>query len=209
MEFLGNKFVNETKGIKPQFNVPVFPKFAPEEIEGLYGTKQILDEMGAEKFSRWVRDQNKLFITDTTMRDAQQYLMATRVRTVDMEKIAPAVSVYGKDLFSLEMWGGATFDTSYRFLKESPWERLDTLRRKMPNILFQMLIRGANGVGYKNYPDNVIREFVKEAARSGIDVFRIFDSLNWIQGMEIALDETLNQGKIAEACICYTGDILD
>lgn len=209
MEFLGNKFVNETKGIKPQFNVPVFPKFAPEEIEGLYGTKQMLDEMGAEKFSRWVRDQNKLFITDTTMRDAQQSLMATRVRTVDMEKIAPAVSVYGKDLFSLEMWGGATFDTSYRFLKESPWERLDTLRRKMPNILFQMLIRGANGVGYKNYPDNVIREFVKEAARSGIDVFRIFDSLNWIQGMEIALDETLNQGKIAEACICYTGDILD
>lgn len=209
MEFLGNKFVNETKGIKPQFNVPVFPKFAPEEIEGLYGTKQMLDERGAEKFSRWVRDQNKLFITDTTMRDAQQSLMATRVRTVDMEKIAPAVSVYGKDLFSLEMWGGATFDTSYRFLKESPWERLDTLRRKMPNILFQMLIRGANGVGYKNYPDNVIREFVKEAARSGIDVFRIFDSLNWIQGMEIALDETLNQGKIAEACICYTGDILD
>ncbi|MCI9100825.1 MAG: pyruvate carboxylase [Lachnospiraceae bacterium] len=209
MEFLGNKFVNETKGVKPQFNVPVFPKFAPSEVEGLKGTKQMLDEMGAEKFSSWVRDQKKLFITDTTMRDAQQSLMATRVRTVDMEKIAPAVSVYGNDLFSLEMWGGATFDTSYRFLKESPWERLDTLRRKMPNILFQMLIRGANGVGYKNYPDNVIREFVKEAARSGIDVFRIFDSLNWIQGMEIALDETLNQGKIAEACICYTGDILD
>lgn len=209
MEFLGNKFVNETKGVKPQFNVPVFPKFAPSEAEGLMGTKQMLDEMGAEKFSSWVRDQKKLFITDTTMRDAQQSLMATRVRTVDMEKIAPAVSVYGNDLFSLEMWGGATFDTSYRFLKESPWERLDTLRRKMPNILFQMLIRGANGVGYKNYPDNVIREFVKEAARSGIDVFRIFDSLNWIQGMEIALDETLNQGKIAEACICYTGDILD
>lgn len=209
MEFLGNKFVNETKGVKPQFNVPLFPKFAPSEVEGLKGTKQMLDEMGAEKFSSWVRDQKKLFITDTTMRDAQQSLMATRVRTVDMEKIAPAVSVYGNDLFSLEMWGGATFDTSYRFLKESPWERLDTLRRKMPNILFQMLIRGANGVGYKNYPDNVIREFVKEAARSGIDVFRIFDSLNWIQGMEIALDETLNQGKIAEACICYTGDILD
>lgn len=209
MEFLGNKFVNETKGVKPQFNVPVFPKFAPSQVEGLRGTKQMLDEMGAEKFSSWVRDQKKLFITDTTMRDAQQSLMATRVRTVDMEKIAPAVSVYGNDLFSLEMWGGATFDTSYRFLKESPWERLDTLRKKMPNILFQMLIRGANAVGYKNYPDNVIREFVKEAARSGIDVFRIFDSLNWIQGMEIALDETLNQGKIAEACICYTGDILD
>ncbi len=209
MEFLGNKFVNETKGVKPQFNVPVFPKFPPEEIEGLQGTKQMLKEMGPEKFSGWVRDQKKLLITDTTMRDAQQSLMATRVRTVDMEKIAPAVAVYGRDLFSLEMWGGATFDTSFRFLKESPWERLDTLRQKMPNILFQMLIRGANGVGYKNYPDNVIREFVKEAAASGIDVFRIFDSLNWIQGMEIALDETLNQGKIAEACICYTGDILD
>lgn len=209
MEFLGNKFVNETKGVKPQFNVPVFPKFASEEVESLRGTKQMLDEMGPEKFSKWTLDQKKLLITDTTMRDAQQSLMATRVRTVDMEKIAPAVAVYGKDLFSLEMWGGATFDTSYRFLKESPWERLDTLRRKMPNILFQMLIRGANGVGYKNYPDNVIREFVKEAAQSGIDVFRIFDSLNWIQGMEIALDETLNQGKLAEACICYTGDILD
>ena len=102
------------------------------------------------------------------------------------------------------MWGGATFDTAYRFLKEDPWERLETLRAKIPNVLFQMLIRGANAVGYKNYPDNVIREFVKQSAEAGIDVFRIFDSLNWIQGMEVALDETLNQGKIAEACICYT-----
>ena len=209
IEFLGNKFVNETKGEKPQFNVPVFPKFKKEEMEGLRGTKQLLDEQGPEAVAKWVKDQKKLLITDTTMRDAQQSLMATRVRTVDMEKIAPAVSVYGKDLFSLEMWGGATFDTAYRFLKESPWERLDTLREKMPNILFQMLIRGANAVGYKNYPDNVIREFVKESAKSGIDVFRIFDSLNWLDGMTIALDETLNQGKIAEACLCYTGDILD
>ena len=209
IEFLGNKFVNETKGEKPQFNVPVFPKFKKEEMEGLRGTKQLLDEQGPEAVAKWVKDQKKLLITDTTMRDAQQSLMATRVRTVDMEKIAPAVSVYGKDLFSLEMWGGATFDTAYRFLKESPWKRLDTLREKMPNILFQMLIRGANAVGYKNYPDNVIREFVKESAKSGIDVFRIFDSLNWLDGMTIALDETLNQGKIAEACLCYTGDILD
>ena len=197
------------KAEKPQFNVPVFPKFKKEEMEGLRGTKQLLDEQGPEAVAKWVKDQKKLLITDTTMRDAQQSLMATRVRTVDMEKIAPAVSVYGKDLFSLEMWGGATFDTAYRFLKESPWERLDTLREKMPNILFQMLIRGANAVGYKNYPDNVIREFVKESAKSGIDVFRIFDSLNWLDGMTIALDETLNQGKIAEACLCYTGDILD
>ncbi len=209
IEFLGKKFVNETKGNKPQFNVPVFPKFKKDELEGLRGTKQLLDEQGPKAVADWVKDQKKLLITDTTMRDAQQSLMATRVRTVDMEKIAPAVSVYGKDLFSLEMWGGATFDTAYRFLKESPWERLDTLREKMPNILFQMLIRGANAVGYKNYPDNVIREFVKQSAKSGIDVFRIFDSLNWLDGMSIALDETLNQGKIAEACLCYTGDILD
>lgn len=209
LTFLGEQYVNGNKGIKPQFDVPVFPRIKPEEISKLTGTKQILDEKGPKGVVDWVKEQKKLLITDTTMRDAQQSLMATRVRTVDMEKIAPAVALYGKNLFSLEMWGGATFDTSYRFLKESPWERLQTLRNKIPNVMFQMLIRGANAVGYKNYPDNVIRRFVKESAESGIDVFRIFDSLNWIQGMEVALDETLNQGKIAEACICYTGDILD
>ena len=211
IEFLGNKFVNETKGRKRSYNVPVFPKFKSEEIADLQGrgTKQLFDEMGAKDFTQWVRKQQRLFVTDTTMRDAQQSLMATRVRTVDMEKIAPAVSVYGRKLFSLEMWGGATFDTAYRFLKEDPWERLEVLRERCPNILMQMLIRGANAVGYKNYPDNVIREFVKQSAKSGIDVFRIFDSLNWIQGMEVALDETLNQGMIAEPCLCYTGDILD
>ena len=211
IEFLGNKFVNETKGEKKNFNVPVFPKFKPEELKELQGrgTKQLFDEMGAKDFTQWVRRQQRLFVTDTTMKDAQQSLMATRVRTVDMEKIAPAVSVYGRNLFSLEMWGGATFDTAYRFLKEDPWERLEVLREKCPNILMQMLLRGANAVGYKNYPDNVIREFVKQSAKAGIDVFRIFDSLNWIQGMEVALDETLNQGMIAEPCLCYTGDILD
>ncbi|MBQ9973065.1 MAG: pyruvate carboxylase [Firmicutes bacterium] len=209
LNFLANKAVNEMKGPKPDFNVPVFPRVKPEQLAQLRGTKQILDELGPEKFSKWVLDHKGLLITDTTMRDAQQSLMATRVRTVDMEKIAPATALYAKNLFSVEMWGGATFDTAYRFLKESPWERLHTLREKMPNILFQMLIRGANAVGYKNYPDNVIREFVRESAASGIDVFRIFDSLNWIQGMEVALDEVLKQGKIAEACLCYTGDILD
>ena len=209
IEYLGNKFVNETHGKKPEFDVPVFPKYKPEELKALSGTKQILDAKGPKGLADWVMDQKKLLITDTTMRDAQQSLMATRVRTVDMEKIAPAVAMNAQDLFSVEMWGGATFDTSYRFLKECPWERLDTLREKMPNILFQMLIRGANAVGYKNYPDNVIREFVKQAAKGGIDVFRIFASLNWIQGMEVALDETLNQNKVAEACLCYTGDILD
>ncbi|MGI6721653.1 MAG: pyruvate carboxylase [Anaerovoracaceae bacterium] len=209
LKYIGNKAVNETKGVKPQFNVPVFPRIPMSDINELSGTKQMLDLHGPEYVAKWVSDQKKLLITDTTMRDAQQSLLATRVRTVDMEKIAPAVALYGQNLFSLEMWGGATFDTSYRFLKESPWERLETLRAKIPNILFQMLIRGANAVGYKNYPDNVIREFVKQSAKSGIDVFRIFDSLNWIEGMEVALDEVLKQDKIAEACICYTGDILD
>ena len=211
IEFLGNKFVNETKGKKRSYNVPVFPKFKAEELPELQGrgTKQLFDEMGAKDFTQWIRKQQRLFVTDTTMRDAQQSLMATRVRTVDMEKIAPAVSVYGRKFFSLEVWGGATFDTAYRFLKEDPWERMEVLREKCPNILLQMLIRGANAVGYKNYPDNVIREFVKQSAKVGVDVFRIFDSLNWIQGMEVALDETLNQGMIAEPCLCYTGDILD
>ena len=209
LRYLGNLYVNGNRGFKPQFDKPVFPKIKSDQIKGLRGTKQILDEKGPEGVVDWIRGQSKLLITDTTMRDAQQSLMATRVRTVDMEKIAPAVALYGQNLFSLEMWGGATFDTAYRFLGESPWERLETLRELVPNIMFQMLIRGANAVGYKNYPDNVIRRFVKESAKAGIDVFRIFDSLNWVQGMEVALDETLNQGKIAEACICYTGDILD
>ena len=209
LTFLGDKFVNGNKGRKPEFNVPIFPRIKPAEINKLTGTKQLMDVKGPEGVKEWILQQDKLLMTDTTMRDAQQSLMATRVRTVDMEKIAPAVALYGRELFSLEMWGGATFDTAYRFLNESPWERLETLRNKIPNIMFQMLIRGANAVGYKNYPDNVIRRFVKEAAQSGIDVFRIFDSLNWIEGMEVALDETLNQGKLAEACICYTGDILD
>ena len=209
LTFLANKAVNEHQVKKQQFDVPVFPRIKKEEVAALRGTKQILDEKGPEGLAAWVKNRKQLLITDTTMRDAQQSLMATRVRTIDMEKIAPATAFYGKDLFSLEMWGGATFDTAYRFLKESPWERLATLRKKIPNIMFQMLLRGANAVGYKNYPDNVIREFVKESANAGIDVFRIFDSLNWIEGMEVAMDEVLKQGKVAEPCICYTGDILD
>ncbi len=209
LNYLGEQFVNGNKGIKPEFDVPVFPKIKHSEIENLKGTKQILDEKGPKGLVEWVINQKELLFTDTTLRDAQQSLMATRVRSADMEKIAPAIAKYEKDLFSLEMWGGATFDTAYRFLKEDPWERLAMLRYHIPNVLFQMLIRGANAVGYKNYPDNTIRRFVKESANSGIDVFRIFDSLNWIDGMEVALDEVLNQGKVAEACVCYTGDILD
>ena len=207
LKFIGEKVVNETAGIKKEYDVPVVPKI--EIPSQLSGTKQILDTEGTDGLVKWIKNQNKLLLTDTTMRDANQSLMATRVRSRDMIKIAEATSAYGKDLFSLEMWGGATFDVAYRFLNESPWERLAQLRKRIPNVLFQMLIRGANGVGYKNYPDNVIREFIKESASSGIDVFRIFDSLNWLKGMEVSIDEVLKSGKVAEGCICYTGDILN
>ncbi|WP_313135025.1 pyruvate carboxylase [Anaerocolumna sp.] len=207
LSYLGDMIVNEGKCKIKEFDVPVVPKVQiPTELKG---SKQILDERGPEGLVQWIKEQNKLLLTDTTMRDAQQSLMATRVRTRDMLKIAKPTSVLGKDLFSLEMWGGATFDVSYRFLHESPWERLQELRKRIPNVLFQMLLRGANAVGYKNYPDNVVREFVKEAAVSGIDVFRIFDSLNWLKGVEVALDEVLKAGKVAEVALCYTGDILD
>jgi len=207
LSYLGEKIVNQTRGNKPDFDVPKVPEF--EKIDGLQGTKQILDQGGPEAVVEWIKGKEEILLTDTTYRDAHQSLMATRMRTVDMEKIAEATSHLAKDLFSLEMWGGATFDVSYRFLKESPWERIERLRDRIPNILFQMLLRGSNGVGYKNYPDNVIRSLVAEAAEAGIDVFRIFDSLNWLPGMEISVDEVVKQGKIAEVSMCYTGDILD
>jgi pyruvate carboxylase len=207
LRFIGEKIVNETKGHKKEYDVPDIPIIT--SLDGLSGTKQILDAEGPDGVVKWIQNQNKLLLTDTTMRDAQQSLMATRVRTQDMKNIGKATAVYGNDLFSLEMWGGATFDTAYRFLKESPWKRLESLRKRIPNVMFQMLIRGANGVGYKNYPDNVIREFIKESAESGIDVFRIFDSLNWLKGIEVSLDEVLKCNKVAEVALCYTGDILD
>ena len=175
----------------------------------LHGLKQLLDEKGPEAVKNWVLDQKKLLITDTTMRDAHQSLLSTRMRTRDIMKSAEGAAEILNDCFSLEMWGGATFDTAYRFLHESPWERLDRLREKIPNIPFQMLLRGSNLVGYSSFPDNMVREFIKESARSGIDIFRVFDSLNWVPGMEVAMDEVLNQGKMLEASICYTGDILD
>lgn len=207
LTFIGEKVVNETNGVKKEFDVPQVPEY--KKIVDLSGTKQLLDAKGPEGVVDWIKSEKKLLLTDTTMRDAHQSLMATRMRTRDMQKIAKATSHLANDLFSVEMWGGATFDVAYRFLKESPWERLDTLRERMPNVLFQMLLRGSNGVGYKNYPDNVVRELIKESSERGIDVFRIFDSLNWVDGMEVAIDEVLQQGKIAEACICYTGDILN
>ncbi|WP_320047554.1 pyruvate carboxylase [uncultured Ilyobacter sp.] len=207
IKFIAEKVVNETHGAEKDFDVPVVP--GAKKPETLYGTKQILEEKGPQGVVEWIKAQNKLLLTDTTMRDAHQSLMATRVRTTDMTKIAKDTSILAKDLFSLGCWGGATFDVSYRFLKESPWERLREIRKRVPNVLLQMLIRGSNAVGYKNYPDNVIKEFIKQASDNGVDVFRIFDSLNWVKGMELSIQEVIKNGKIAEACICYTGDILD
>ena len=182
---------------------------AYSEEAGYEAAKQLLDEKGPKAVSQWVLEQKKLLLTDTTMRDAHQSLLATRMRTRDMVKGADGVADILRDCFSLEMWGGATFDVAYRFLHESPWERLRLLREKIPNIPFQMLLRGSNLVGYANYPDNLVRSFIKEAAERGIDVFRVFDSLNWIPSMEVAMDEVLNQNKLLEATMCYTGDILD
>lgn len=212
LTYIGDVTVNGFPGIgkvqKPIFTSPRLPKVQNVE-QPIQGTKQILERSGPEGLVEWLKKQDKVLLTDTTFRDAHQSLLATRVRTYDMLKIAEPTQKLLPDLFSLEMWGGATFDVSYRFLKEDPWERLIKLREKIPNILFQMLFRGSNAVGYKNYPDNVIEEFIKVAAHSGIDVFRIFDSLNWVKGMEIAIQAVRDVGKVAEATICYTGDIHD
>jgi pyruvate carboxylase len=185
---------------------PYLP-FSPSGIPA--GARYKLLQLGPEKFAGWVREQKRLLLTDTTFRDAHQSLLATRMRTYDMLQIAPVYAVRHAGLFSLEMWGGATFDAALRFLKESPWDRLAGLRELVPNILFQMLLRAANAVGYANYPDNVVRAFVKESAQAGIDLFRIFDALNWLPNMRPAIDAVREAGMIAEAALCYTGDILD
>ncbi len=168
-----------------------------------------MQKLGPRKFAAWARKEKRLLITDTTFRDAHQSLMATRVRTHDLLATAGAVAQRAPNLFSVEMWGGATFDTSLRFLHEDPWQRLRALRKRIPNICFQMLLRGANAVGYASYPDNVISAFVREAFAQGIDIFRIFDSLNSIDNMRVAIDGALDSGGVCEAAICYTGDILD
>ncbi|MCA9222682.1 MAG: pyruvate carboxylase, partial [Planctomycetales bacterium] len=173
------------------------------------GTRDRLKSLGPRKFADWVREQNRLLLTDTTFRDAHQSLLATRLRTHDMVNIAEAYAHLAHELFSIEMWGGATFDTSMRFLGESPWQRLTQLRERIPNILFQMLLRASNAVGYTNYPDNVVEAFVEEAADAGIDVFRIFDALNWLPNMKVAMEAVQRTGAICEAAICYTGDILN
>jgi len=173
------------------------------------GTRQILDRAGPEAVAKWVRDQKHLLVTDTTMRDGHQSLLATRMRSIDMINAAPGYAAKMPGLFSVECWGGATFDVAYRFLQECPWQRLRDIRAKMPNILTQMLLRASNGVGYTNYPDNVVQEFVRQSAETGVDVFRVFDSLNWVENMRVAMDAVQEAEKICEGTICYTGDILD
>ena len=173
------------------------------------GVRQKFQELGAQKFSKWIRDQKPLLLTDTTFRDAHQSLLATRMRTYDMLQVAESYARLCPQLFSLEMWGGATFDTAMRFLRECPWQRLTDLRARVPNILFQMLLRASNAVGYTNYPDNVVQAFVRESAQAGIDVFRIFDSLNWVPNMRVAMEAVNEAGALCEAAICYTGDLLN
>ncbi|KSU87911.1 pyruvate carboxylase [Priestia veravalensis] len=212
LTYIGNVTVNGFPGVaekkKPIFTKPRVPQL-DLSTPVPNGTKQILDEQGAEGLVNWVKERKEVLLTDTTFRDGHQSLLATRVRTNDLKQIANPTARLLPDLFSLEMWGGATFDVAYRFLKEDPWDRLLTLRQEAPNVLFQMLLRASNAVGYKNYPDNVIKEFVEKSAYAGIDVFRIFDSLNWVEGMTLAIDSVRQTGKIAEASMCYTGDILD
>ncbi len=176
---------------------------------GRLGTKQRLDAEGPEAFARWMRNEQRVLVTDTTMRDAHQSLLATRMRSHDLVAVAEAYSRALPGLLSLECWGGATFDVAMRFLTEDPWERLAEIRETVPNILLQMLLRGSNAVGYTNYPDNVVRFFVTQAAEAGIDLFRVFDCLNWVENMRVSMDAVREAGKLCEGAICYTGDILD
>jgi pyruvate carboxylase len=206
LSYIGDITVNGYAGAghqeKPDFNP--LPLLDADKIEAPKGTRQLLDEMGPEKFSKWVMDQKEVMFMDTTYRDAHQSLLATRVRTHDIMN-----AIHVPQLFSFENWGGATFDVAYRFLDESPWERLRQMRKAAPNILFQMLTRGANTVGYTNYPENVVRHFIDQAADNGVDVFRIFDCLNQLSHMTVTIDEVRKKEKLAEACFCYTGDIMD
>jgi len=214
LSYLSDVTVNgnaTAKGYRPAEALP--PARVPEfdvRADIPAGSRTRLLELGPEKFAAWIRDQKPLLVTDTTMRDAHQSLIATRMRSVDMINVASVIAQRTPNLFSLEMWGGATFDTAMRFLKESPWDRLRDLREKIPNICFQMLFRGSNAVGYSNYPDNVVAGFVKHAADSGMDIFRIFDSLNYLPNMTVAMEAVREQPfAICEAAICYTGDIDD
>lgn len=205
IEFIGDRIVNSQKGQKPHYENRVLPKL--DQSKPVYGARDEFLKLGAEGFMQKILKEDKLYVTDTTMRDAQQSLMATRMRSKDLCGAAYATNAYMQNAFSVEAWGGATYDTAYRFLKESPWKRLELLRNRMPNTLIQMLLRASNAVGYSNYPDNVVQEFIKISASHGIDVFRIFDSLNWVENMKMPIGEALKTGKIVEGTICYTGDI--
>jgi pyruvate carboxylase len=212
LTFLADTIVNgnvETRGrARPaSFNLPKLPSVVPAAPPD--GTRQKLDELGPQAFAQWMLQQQRVLLTDTTMRDAHQSLLATRVRSIDLVAIAPYYASLVPQLFSMECWGGATFDVAMRFLREDPWHRLTQLREAMPNLLLQMLLRSANAVGYTNYPDNVVRFFVARAAERGIDLFRVFDSLNWTDNMRVAIDAVLESGKLCEAAICYTGNLSD
>ena len=212
--YLGEVIVNGNPDVKLKDPSKEFrPASVPDNTsikEYPAGTKQKLDDLGPEAFSQWLSSEKKIHFTDTTMRDAHQSLLATRMRSIDLMNIAESYAkAHGKDLFSMEVWGGATFDVSMRFLKECPWQRLSELREKIPNVLLQMLLRGSNAVGYKAYPDNLIERFIIEAWETGIDVFRVFDSLNWLEAMKTSIRTIRNETKaLAEVCICYTGDVL-
>ena len=213
LNFLGDVIVNgnpHAKGHKLSATAPqITPPAHDHKAKPPEGTRDLLLKLGPKKFAEWTLKQKRLLITDTTFRDAHQSLMATRVRTYDMLAVAGAVAARTPQLFSLEMWGGATFDTAMRFLREEPWERLRALRAKVPNICFQMLFRGSNAVGYSNYPDNVVAGFVKHAAASGLDIFRIFDSLNYLPNLKVAMEAVQETHAVCEAALCYTGDIFD
>jgi len=214
LRYIANLTVNGNRDIGAIDSGRTFRKAVVPPLERLSeyprGSKNLLDEMGPEAFCNWVREQKHVFYTDTTLRDAHQSLLATRVRTLDMLAVAEGFAKAHPQVFSLEMWGGATFDVALRFLRECPWQRLQQLRKAVPNILLQMLFRGSNAVGYKAYPDNVIEKFIEKSWENGIDVFRIFDSLNWIEGMKRSIRVVRERtGGIAEATICYTGDVLN
>src|SRR5438874_454884 len=212
LTYLGDVILNGNPEVKGKAAPVAFEIAAVPAVSGAApktGTRQLMQKLGPKKFAEWEKKEKRLLITDTTYRDAHQSLMATRVRTHDLLGTASAVARRLPNLFSVEMWGGATFDTALRFLHEDPWQRLRRLRKLIPNICFQMLLRGANAVGYASYPDNVIQQFVREAFAQGIDIFRIFDSLNSIDNMRVAIDAVLETGGVCEPAICYTGDILD
>ncbi len=212
LTYLADVTVNghpETKG-RPLPAADAAPPRVPHvDMPVVDGTRQRLDQLGPKGFADWMRAQKRVLMTDTTMRDGHQSLLATRMRTHDIAAVAGAYARALPDLLSLECWGGATFDVSMRFLTEDPWERLEMVRQGAPNLLLQMLLRGANGVGYKNYPDNVVKHFVRQAAQGGIDLFRVFDCLNWVENMRVSMDAVCEENKLCEATICYTGDILN